>query len=520
MRQAIQAKMDRGDFNFEGYVFTIPVNFREKIFPEFVSFENCRFLGRETSFYRTSFKKGVLFNGSVFRGGRINFSRAQMGGDFNLFNGALFDAQDVNFLETSFSGKHIGFASARFTGHRLDFKEAEFQGTVFFTQTHFGATLISFEKVKFSGGLVSFSQSHFEGKEFLFKETRISTGQLDFSNCHFKTDHVSFEGSRLEGKKTLFAHASFQSRRVSFQNCVFNFDLLSFVHSSFQCREVDFSETGLTGGTADFSNSFFQAKSLKLYPITLDNRTTHFNRSEFSGEEKTFFILNPRRNDLSFQEVFFHGGRTKLKGDLQAASFLDTSLDNVDFNEAHWGSLRGRLLCRDETDAIRVNTPAHFRKAADVCRSIKKCYESSGDYETAGDFYYGEMECKRKLSPRRSWGGLQFMRLTSGYGEKPIRVIFTSLFVILGSALLYLFGGVNTPGGIIRVDAPDELAQFPKIIHDFLNCIYFSVVSFTTLGYGDYHPAGWSRVVGASEGFIGAFFMAMFVLTVGRKMNR
>ncbi|MBL7685918.1 MAG: two pore domain potassium channel family protein, partial [Deltaproteobacteria bacterium] len=45
-------------------------------------------------------------------------------------------------------------------------------------------------------------------------------------------------------------------------------------------------------------------------------------------------------------------------------------------------------------------------------------------------------------------------------------------------------------------------------------------VSFTTLGYGDYHPSGWSRVVGASEGFIGAFFMAMFVLTVGRKMNR
>ena len=99
-------------------------------------------------------------------------------------------------------------------------------------------------------------------------------------------------------------------------------------------------------------------------------------------------------------------------------------------------------------------------------------------------------------------------------------MIFTSLFVILGCAFLYLFGGVNTPAGVLKIESVDELSQFPNVIHDLLNCIYFSVVSFTTLGYGDYHPVGWSRVVGASEGFIGAFFMAMFVLTVGRKMNR
>ena len=112
------------------------------------------------------------------------------------------------------------------------------------------------------------------------------------------------------------------------------------------------------------------------------------------------------------------------------------------------------------------------------------------------------------------------MRFSSGYGEKPIRVIFTSLFVMLGCGFLYLFGGISTPAGILKIDSWDKLIQFPQIINDFLNCIYFSVVSFTTLGYGDYHPVGWSRVVGASEGFIGAFFMAMFVLTVGRKMNR
>src|SRR5262245_35652323 len=164
VREILRSKMERGDFNFEGYVITISLNFREKIFSEFANFENCRFLGRETSFYRASFKKGALFNGSLFRGSKVNFSKVQWGGDFNLFNGVVFEAAEVNFLESVFSGKHIGFASARFTGQRLDFKGAEFQGTVFFTQTHFGADFTSFENAKFLGTLISFSRSHFEGK--------------------------------------------------------------------------------------------------------------------------------------------------------------------------------------------------------------------------------------------------------------------------------------------------------------------------------------------------------------------
>lgn len=270
----------------------------------------------------------------------------------------------------------------------------------------------------------------------------------------------------------------------------------------------------------DFSDAFFQAKSLKFYPVTLQNSTTNFARTEFAGDEKTLFILNPDRNDLSFQGVYFHGGRTKLKGDLHAASFIDTSLDNVDVNEADWQSFKGRLMCRDEIDARRVKSPGHYKKAADVCRGLKKCYENFGNYETAGDFYYGEMECKRKLSRSKNWGGLQFMRLACGYGEKPARVIVTSLALIFFCSLFFLFGGIQTNAGPVNREAAFDFSQIWSTIKDILNCLYFSIVSFTTVGYGDYQPIGWSRFIGAGEAFIGAFFMALFVLTVGRKMNR
>ena len=135
-------------------------------------------------------------------------------------------------------------------------------------------------------------------------------------------------------------------------------------------------------------------------------------------------------------------------------------------------------------------------------------------------FYYGEMECKRKIALGTTRFGLQFMRLSCGYGEKPIRVILTSWIVIILCAFLFLYGGVQTPDRLINQDFLSGFHHFKELSLDFFNCIYFSVVSFTTLGYGDYHPVGWSRVVGASEGFMGAFFMSMYVLTIGRKLNR
>ncbi len=38
--------------------------------------------------------------------------------------------------------------------------------------------------------------------------------------------------------------------------------------------------------------------------------------------------------------------------------------------------------------------------------------------------------------------------------------------------------------------------------HLLLSCLYYSVVTFTTLGYGDFTPIGISRAIAAIEAFI------------------
>ncbi|HUT12490.1 MAG TPA: pentapeptide repeat-containing protein [Thermoguttaceae bacterium] len=50
-----------------------------------------------------------------------------------------------------------------------------------------------------------------------------------------------------------------------------------------------------------------------------------------------------------------------------------------------------------------------------------------------------------------------------------------------------------------------------------LRCLYFSTVTFTTLGFGDLKPIGHSRVFAGAEACIGAILMAVFVLSFARR---
>ncbi len=47
------------------------------------------------------------------------------------------------------------------------------------------------------------------------------------------------------------------------------------------------------------------------------------------------------------------------------------------------------------------------------------------------------------------------------------------------------------------------------------NCFYFSVTTFTTVGYGDLQPRGGFKVAAMIEGFLGWMTMALFLVTLG-----
>lgn len=68
--------------------------------------------------------------------------------------------------------------------------------------------------------------------------------------------------------------------------------------------------------------------------------------------------------------------------------------------------------------------------------------------------------------------------------------------MFLFSGLYYVYG-LHSEAGLIR--------------HDILTSIYFSVVTWTTLGYGDLQPLQELRMVAALEALMGYVYMALLV---------
>jgi hypothetical protein len=153
-----------------------------------------------------------------------------------------------------------------------------------------------------------------------------------------------------------------------------------------------------------------------------------------------------------------------------------------------------------------------------------------GNYSQAGEFHYREMEMKRKRYKVRQlrWWSQNVLRLLCGYGERPKRVIAMSLIIILSGAIAFFFCGVTYANDHHTISAGEHEINYSlesisltmATASDFVYCTYLSVVTFTTLGYGDICPSGYGRIFASLEAFAGAFFMALFVLVFGRKMIR
>ena len=229
--------------------------------------------------------------------------------------------------------------------------------------------------------------------------------------------------------------------------------------------------------------------------------------------------------DLRYAQFLFKG---HITADLTEARFHRADLENVAFIDCTWPEkIYEEIHMNDE----KLN----LKELETIYRNLKQSMQRHGDYSKAGDFYYREIECRKKAMREERFSlnwfksfGHSLLKYTCGYGEKPGLVVRNSFLIILLGAVLFFFCGVAR----VSTELPSE--ENPYIIDysweslnfsyttfkDFGYCLYYSVVTFTTLGYGDIHPRGYSHIIASAEALTGAFFMALFVVVFARKMMR
>lgn len=204
------------------------------------------------------------------------------------------------------------------------------------------------------------------------------------------------------------------------------------------------------------------------------------------------------------------------RANLDGCNLLGVNFENSLLDHVQWGN---KLYQERAAAAHPDNAITLYEEAEESARNIRRHCEHLGMIGVAGQFYYRERVFQRLQMPEYSRQRLvsYLVDKISGYGELPLRVVIFSLTFILFCSFIYLFTGVQDGDTVLRFN---ERLGFLQNLHYWLDCLYFSVVTFTTLGYGDLAPLGLSRMVAACEAFTGSFSLALFVVLFVKKMIR
>ena len=205
--------------------------------------------------------------------------------------------------------------------------------------------------------------------------------------------------------------------------------------------------------------------------------------------------------------------------DLIECNLLGANLEGAKLENVRWGrdhiiinELQARSAARKRNHQAALQK---YREAEEIYRNIKLAHRSQGHGKEESPFFYREMVVQRKQMPlfsmRRIWS--KFMDLTTGYGEKPMRVVSTMLADIVLAAILY---------GILGVRYADAYLGFGQsnlnIGETIFNLLYFSTVVFTTVGFGDITPVGFSKAVMMVQGLSGQILIAFFIVALYKKL--
>jgi hypothetical protein len=241
-------------------------------------------------------------------------------------------------------------------------------------------------------------------------------------------------------------------------------------------------------------------------------------RAEFNGVDA--FGASFRGADLEDVEI--------CDTDLRSATLIDARLYQIQFSDTRVDQRTAfgpklsyeQLIDERAADADEKEIAEYSEAATWSYRQIEDLFSRNADPVPTTKYFVREKDTRRKVA----WELRNYFRAVKMegsrwvmlYGTSPARVIGTSALVILLCAMLFpLTGGIQETGAQTSItytlEQPEDTA-YPVLLTVFLKSLYFSVVTFATLGFGDINPVGsFARFLAGMESLIGTLLMALLV---------
>jgi len=204
---------------------------------------------------------------------------------------------------------------------------------------------------------------------------------------------------------------------------------------------------------------------------------------------------------------------------LENCNLLGVNFENTKLRNIKWGE-NYKVVNEIEAETAYKNkdyklAKEKYREAEDIYRAIKISMQSQTLGEETGQFFIREMIAKRKQFDRFSGSriGSKIIEITTGYGEKLGNIAFTILGIIIACMFLYGIEGISYQGKILGFFSDDF-----SFISTLGNLFYFSVVVYSTVGFGEMVPIGpLGKSIMIFEGIIGGLVLAILIIALYKK---
>lgn len=464
-----------------------------------VDFRKVSFTGL-ARFQHATFDCETEFGGAVFDG-KANFYDSEFQGDL-MFTGVDM-RKGAYFREVTFGGEDADFRSSSF-GDRADFSGAE--GSPIFSEVSFEGGA-NFALVDFGG--VIFDKAVFDGISY-FRGAEI--GSASFEWVIFKGETDFYGAEFREGAAVHFDHSTFEDggyfKEIEHNHLLFSHADLS--GSRFEDAEIPYA----TFDHADLTDAVFDGANLTGANLTsaLLSRATLFGAT-LRGAFLSGTVLSDARIDDNTGFLGHHTEYSEVRPHTLAA-------------------IRSNQYCVYDPAYQEDNEHEDMDKAKNVYRALEElagkaarprlqsqCFVRRQDLQKHGykqDAKDVESWQERLIASAR-YSRAKVARSTLLYGESPWRIIGGSVGFIFLAALLYPLGEWLRPVGGDPITYSRILAGEWSLL---LESLYFSTLTFTTLGMGDYEPMGVGQVLATLNTALGAVLIALLVFVLGRRAAR
>lgn len=341
-----------------------------------------------------------------------------------------------------------------------------------------------------------------------------------FNNERIQDEDKFLEISDINAVCTIFKSCKFYN--IKFKNC-------RFIACTF--KECDFG-----GGGVVFENCTFLLEKIKKEPSLnkKDNLSCAFENCKlyckFLTSDITYLIFdNCNFKDTSFElsdltDVIIIDStmkRTNLADvDLSGIKIVNTYLEDFEFNDKQ----RTKLNEKSFIDKIqpKKKTKGEYEGLYMVYENIADKFKENNLKNNFGEYYYICKTMQHKSLDKIITKITSFIYFaTSGYGERTINPLITSLTIVVVFAILYIVIGLDMEGEVIiyilGVGLPNSFGQFISQLNESLN-LSFGI--FAGLGMIKAGPRPIAYILSNIEMTLGVIMMGIGIGTITRKLVR